>query len=110
LIVDKDGVLLRVQVKTGRFRNGAILFHTYSTHSHRNGIACRPYTNEIEFFGVYCPELNSVIFSRSATTNRQNSQVRWAQPYLIDSAPIPDLVVGAKAADGVSGFGPERPS
>jgi hypothetical protein len=28
LIIDKGGVLSRVQVKTGRLRNGAIVFHT----------------------------------------------------------------------------------
>ncbi len=60
LIIDKDGTLSRVQVKTGRLRNGAILFHPYSTHTHRKGAACRPYVNEVEFFGVYCPELLSV--------------------------------------------------
>lgn len=113
LIIDKDGKLSRVQIKTGRLRNGAILFHTYSTHTHRKGASCRPYTNEVEFFGVYCPELRSVYLIPiedtarlsgtirvNAAKNGQHSQVRWAQPYLIDIISIPDVVVGPDV-DGV---------
>ncbi|MBV8068142.1 MAG: hypothetical protein JO113_09195 [Candidatus Eremiobacteraeota bacterium] len=110
LVIDRDGRLSRVQVKTGRLRNGAILFNTYSSHTHRKGVACRPYTNEIDFFGVYCPELGSVYLIPiadtarlsgtirvKATKNGQCSQVRWAQPYLIDTLSIPDVVVGSQA-------------
>lgn len=115
LIIDKDGKLSRVQVKTGRLRNGVILFHTYSTHTHRKGIACRPYTAEIDFFGIYCPDLGNVYLvpiedtARLSgtlrvddTKNGQSSQVRWAQPYLLDEAPVPELMVGAEAAGGVT--------
>jgi hypothetical protein len=115
LIIDKDRKLSRVQVKTGRLRNGAILFNTYSSHYHRKGVTCKPYTNQIDLFGVYCPELNSVYLipidhtaklSGSlrvrATKNGQYSQVRWAQPYLISVEPVPDVVVGAAALDGVT--------
>ncbi|HEY4433318.1 MAG TPA: group I intron-associated PD-(D/E)XK endonuclease, partial [Candidatus Cybelea sp.] len=35
LILDNEGVLSRVQVKTGRLRNGAILFNCYSVHADR---------------------------------------------------------------------------
>lgn len=120
--MDRDGKLSRVQVKTGRLRNGAIVFNTYSTHAHRGG-AAKPYTNQIEFFGVYCPELRSVYlipiedtarlngsFRVKETKNRLRSHVRWAQPYLIDIVSIPDVVVGAEAVSVVSDSGSRLPS
>jgi hypothetical protein len=32
LVVEKDGILSRVQVKTGRLRNGVVMFNCYSSH------------------------------------------------------------------------------
>ena len=37
LILDDAGVLSRVQVKTDRLRDGAILFNCYSVHAGRKG-------------------------------------------------------------------------
>lgn len=123
LVIDKDGTLSRVQVKTGRLRNGAILFNTYSSHYHRHGGSCKPYTNDIDFFGVYCPQLRSVYLIPiedtaklsgtirvSETKNGQHSHVRWAQPYLIDIVSIPEVVVGTDALNGVTEPGPPAPS
>ncbi|MBV9700763.1 MAG: hypothetical protein JO078_11650 [Candidatus Eremiobacteraeota bacterium] len=116
LIIDLDEKLSRVQVKTGRLRNGAILFNTYSSHYHRKGGVCKSYVDQIDFFGVYCPQLCSVYLiplsdtapsSGSlrvhATKNGQNSHVRWAEPYLISVEPVLDLVVGAQVVDAVAG-------
>jgi hypothetical protein len=116
LVIDKDGKLSRVQVKTGRLRNGAVIFNAYSSHSHRNGIACKPYTDEVDFFGVYCSELRSVYLIPIADTarlsgtlrvyptkNGQSSHVRLAQPYLVSVEALPELVVvGPESVDGVS--------
>src|SRR5262249_13972743 len=123
LVIDRDGTLSRVQVKTGRLRNGAILFNTYSSHYHRKGGACKTYANDIEFFGVYCPELHAVYLIPIEDTaklsgtirvsepkNRQRSQVRWAQPYLIDIVEIPQLVVGSEALNGVTDSSQKAPS
>ena len=60
LIIEKDNVLSRVQVKTGRLRKGVVMFNCSSSHAHRGGVACRVYTGEIEYFGVYCPDTNAV--------------------------------------------------
>jgi hypothetical protein len=113
LIIDRGDALFRVQVKTGRLRNGAILFNTYSSHYHRSGGGCRAYTNEIDYFGIYCPGLNAVYLvpiSHTSpmsgtlrvqpTKNGQSSQVRWAQPYLIAAVTPPDLI-GCEATNGV---------
>ena len=59
LIADKDGVLSRVQVKTGRFRRGAVTFNCCSSHAHRKAPSCRSYHGEVESFGVYCKELEA---------------------------------------------------
>jgi hypothetical protein len=122
LVIDKDGKLSRVQVKTGRLRNGTIVFHTYSSHAHRGG-SCKPYTNQIEFFGVYCPELHSVYLIPiedtarlsgtlrvKETKNRQHAQIRWAQPYLVDIVSIPEVVVGAEAVSVVTDRSSRVPS
>lgn len=123
LVIDKDGKLSRVQVKTGRLRNGAILFNTYSSHYHRHGGSCKPYTSEVDFFGVYCPQLRSVYLIPiedtaklsgtiriDETKNGQHSHVRWAQPYLIDIVSIPEVVVGPAATNGVTDPSPRTPS
>ena len=97
LIIEKDNVLSRVQVKTGRLRKGAILFNCYSSHTHRGGAACRMYTGEIEYFGVYCPDtrgvyllpLDEVTVQQGALRvvppkNGQVKGLRWAERYLLE--------------------------
>ena len=124
LIVDKDGVLSRVQVKTGRLRYGAVLFNCYSSHTHRSGTACRSYEGEVDFFGVYCAELRSVYLvpiadvarvrgslRLTATRSGQSRKVRWAQAYLLPTVAAPDLTsVGPWARNGVSRSGSLVPS
>src|SRR5271168_600225 len=58
IIEDEDGRLARVQIKTGRLRNGAIEFNGYSSHSHRGGVSTRSYAGDVELFGVYCPQVD----------------------------------------------------
>jgi hypothetical protein len=123
LIIDDGDRLSRVQVKTGRLRNGVILFNTYSSHCHRKGVACRPYTDQIDSFGIYCPDVSSVYLVPiadttptsgslrvQATKNGQGSRVRWAEPYLIAVARPAKLVVGVAGADGVTEPRSQMPS
>lgn len=124
LLVDDGCRISRVQVKTGRLRNGAIVFNTYSTHGHRKGVACRPYTNQVDFFGVYCPQTNSAYlipiedtrpFSASlrlhATKNAQDANVRWAHRYLIGVERTPELfAVGPEVVGVVTESGSALPS
>jgi hypothetical protein len=60
LAEDENGRFLRIQVKTGRLRKGVVKFHACSTHSHRGGPQYRRYHGEIDYFGVYCPETETV--------------------------------------------------
>jgi len=91
LVIDDGNVVSRVQVKTGRLRKGAVEWNCCSTHSHRNGPSAKPYTGQIEFFGVYCPQLETAYLVPigetarrctslriSPTKNSQRRRVRWA--------------------------------
>jgi hypothetical protein len=114
LIIEKNEVLSRVQVKTGRVRNGAVIFNCYSSHTHRKGPSSRPYTGQVDFFGIYCQELDigylvpiadlarlSGSLRLQPTRNGQQRHVRWARRYELGTAPRARLKVGDGAQDGV---------
>ena len=96
LIADDGERLARVQCKTGRLRNGAILFNSCSCHGHqRNPVQVRrAYRGEIDCFGVYCPETNGVYLVPvdicgvhmtlrvDEPRNNQRTGVRFARDYL----------------------------
>jgi hypothetical protein len=119
LIASKDGTLSRVQVKTGRLRRGVILFACWSSHSHRKGPSVRTYAGEIDYFAVYCPDVDRVFMVpigdvRTSgalrwlpTKNGQNSRVRWALPYILagkSSHPVGTLAGGEVPSAGVAGL------
>jgi len=58
LIFD-DGSLKRVQCKTGRVKDNAVVFPTASTYAHRGGTR-KTYTDDVDYFGVYCSDNDSV--------------------------------------------------
>lgn len=118
LVIEKDGVFKSVQVKTGRLRKGVVLFNCYSSHTHRRGAACRKYTNEIDYFGVYCPDLDSSYLIPIAelpvqqgmlrvrpTLNGQHTKLRWADKYLLYRG----LAVGKERTDAVAPMALEMP-
>jgi PD-(D/E)XK endonuclease len=79
LAIEEDGRLSRVQCKTGRLHNGAVLFKTASTYSHhpRPKAATRSYHGEIDYFGVYCPANGSVyLIPFEAAPNRSTAALR----------------------------------
>lgn len=113
LIVDKDGVLSRVQVKSGRLRNGAIVFNCYSSHTHRGGVSCRRYLGEIEYFAVYCADVEAVYLIPAAdlsvakgilrlepSRNNQGKKIRWAAPYMLNTGRAAQ--VGTAVSSGVA--------
>jgi hypothetical protein len=93
-VIDDGGRFLRLQVKCGWLKNGAICFNTASLAYHIGGRA-RPYVGEIDLFAVYCPQTSKVYLVPigDVATGRQaslrvapaaNSQVkgiRWARDY-----------------------------
>src|SRR6266849_9302567 len=66
LVIDTGSDFIRVQCKTGRLqRNGAIKFNTCSSTYHHPNAPTRygnsqDYRGAADFFGIYCPENDSV--------------------------------------------------
>ncbi len=58
MIVDRRGKLIKAQCKTGRLRNGVVVFKVSSyngfTGEHRD------YKGEVDVFLIWCPELNTM--------------------------------------------------
>ena len=89
IAVDKNGTLVRIQVKSGRYINGCVEFQTASTYAHRGGKR-KGYVGQIDYFGIYCHELDKIYFvpieEAPATTMRirvdspkkRNSKIREA--------------------------------
>lgn len=118
LVIEKAGKFASVQVKTGRLRNGAVLFNCYSSHAHRGGAACRLYTNDVDYFGVYCPQLDSSylipiaempvqkgVLRVASTVNGQRRKLRWAGRYLL----FEGIGVGKKHPGAVAPMALETP-
>ena len=58
LVIDRGTGFERVQCKTGRLRNGSIVFATCSSTLHHKNGARKNYKGQIEWFAVYCHELD----------------------------------------------------
>jgi hypothetical protein len=62
LVLELGSDLARVQCKTGRLRNGAVLFAACSCYGHHRNprTARRDYAGQVDYFAVYCPETSGV--------------------------------------------------
>lgn len=102
LVVDRDGVFLRIQCKTGRLMNGVI---TFCTSSSAGGKGKRSYIGEVDYFAVFCPENNNVYLvpikdcPKSSmrlrvdppVNNSSVSTVNWAKDYVYGQYSIKEL-------------------
>ncbi|MBO0859275.1 MAG: hypothetical protein J2P21_12500 [Chloracidobacterium sp.] len=92
LIVDTGKRLMKVQVKTGRLRNGCIIFPMQRHSGHKT--KPRSYDQgEIDLFAVYCPGNGKIYVWQfgdnpcqgylrySDTRNKQQQKIRWAKDY-----------------------------
>ena len=59
-VIDEDGRFRRIQVKTGKVKNGAIEFSTASTNLENGKWVRHGYRGQIDDFAVYCPKLDKV--------------------------------------------------
>lgn len=99
LVIDEGGRFQRVQCKTGRLRAGAVRFAACSSYAHHPNpkLSRRDYVDEIDSFGVYCPETGGVYLVPIAdaavrrqgalrvqpTRNGQSMKIRLAATYEI---------------------------
>lgn len=93
LVVDLGHRMLKVQVKTGRLRDGCVLFPVQRISGHRGKRRKRYGESEFHIFAVYCPDndklyVQSLAESLSSgrlrcdeTKNRQKEKVRWARHF-----------------------------
>jgi hypothetical protein len=106
LVLDCGGVFVRVQCKTGRLRNGVILFAARSTRCNMNSVSTREYVGEADMFMVYCRETEGLyavpIEDVKATggrlrvaspANGQKTRIRWASDYELapNRQPVPNV-------------------
>lgn len=93
-VVDNSKRLLRVQCKTGRVKNGSLLFNAYSQSG--NGSVKMSYKGLADLFAVLNPEddrvylvpvedvgVTDVSLRLKPTLNGQSQRVRWAELYLL---------------------------
>ena len=99
LVIDSGARLSRVQCKTGRLRNGSVIFNTCSSYAHHPnpGVTKRTYVGDIDEFAVFCPDtcgvyllpIDDVQATRRAALrvdpcrNGQRKRVRLAAAYQI---------------------------
>ncbi len=101
VVEDAQGDLQKVQVKTGRLRNGAVIFNAFSTTYHHPNNGGRQhyvhgYGGEIDAFLVWCPDLNEAYWVPSNEVgqrqvalrvdpprNNQRARIRFAADYRI---------------------------
>jgi hypothetical protein len=78
LVIDnKDGTFTRVQVKTGRIRNGAVIFSTGNANPPANGRReSRNYNGYADVFIVYSPELNQCYWIPVAEAAKVSMRLR----------------------------------
>lgn len=94
MIIDDQGTLGRVQCKTATLKDGVVRFKTHSMT--RSTGKTRSYHEEVEFFGAYCHENNTVYLVPVADApnnvcylrldpprNNQTKGLRWAKDYVI---------------------------
>jgi PD-(D/E)XK endonuclease len=94
LVLEIDGSFLRVQCKTGRLRDGCVVFRAQSVRSNTRRSVVRDYKDDVEQFIVYCPEtgrLYAIPIDEATrtqgtlrvdpTANGQKKRVRWARDY-----------------------------
>jgi len=94
LVLDVDGVFMRVQCKTGRLRNGCVEFSAQSIRVNTKRTVRRDYRDQVEVFMVHCPETGGIYaipveeatrtnctLRIEPTANCQDKGIRWARDY-----------------------------
>jgi hypothetical protein len=96
LVIDKGLCLQRVQCKTGRVRNGCLMFNACSFSG--NGATRRDYKDVADLFAVLNPQTGDVYIipveevghtvaslRLNPPLNRQSKGIRWAKSFLLSS-------------------------
>jgi hypothetical protein len=113
LVAESDGRLWRLQVKTGRLRDGKVVFETESMHTNSQGNVYERYDGDVDYFTVYCHEIEELYLVREDEVEtgmslridqpeRADDTINWAEDYEFDERwpPSPDdRLSGSRALD-----------
>lgn len=113
LIAESDEGLWKLQVKTGRLRDGKVLFEAESMHTNSQGNVYERYEGDVDYFAVYCRDIEQLYLVREneAETGmslrvdppeRTDDTINWAEEYEFDERwpPDPDdRLSGSRALD-----------
>src|SRR5205085_1552655 len=107
LAIEADGVLQRVQCKTGHLENGAVFFRTSSSYYHHPNpsVPAKHYLGQVDCFAVYCRATSGVYLVPIADLspqwqgalridpprNNQRRRVRFAAGYEVGRVTIEGL-------------------
>jgi hypothetical protein len=116
LVIEEGDTLARVQCKTGRLRNGAVVFRPCSTYGHHPNPreVRRDYIGQVDYFAVHCPETagvylipiaelpnrNSAALRVAPPRNSQQRRIRLADKYLIATVGVSPVRVRSTEALG----------
>src|SRR5262249_24567798 len=93
LIVDRGDKILKVQVKTGRLREGCILFAAQRINGHHGTRRFKYEDGEFDLFAIYCPDNGQIYLVPMlgelaegrlrvcVTKNNQQQNVRWSTDF-----------------------------
>ena len=96
LAVDTGTRIVKVQVKTATFGRGCIQCKTRRRNASYNRTMRRYEKGEVDYFAIYCPQLNelygmsfeaanvSASLRIEPTLNKQEKYIRWARDYSWD--------------------------
>jgi hypothetical protein len=96
-----DGRLLKVQIKTGWMTDGKVRFHGKSQHTNASGNVYETYDGDVDFFLVYCHELERMYWIHEDEFRTQMSlrveepkqvkpSINWAEEYEFDATWPPE--------------------
>lgn len=95
LAEDESGNVWKLQVKTGRYRDGKVLFKGKSQHTNSQGHTYELYDGDVDFFAVHCDEVaglylvpedevGSSMSLRIADAKQDHRAINWAADYAFD--------------------------
>jgi hypothetical protein len=91
----RDGVIVKIQIKTGWITDGRIQFSTQSTHTNSQGNVRKSYDGDVDVFVVYCYETETMYlvgeqeFDKSISLRVEEPEINhkninWADEFEFD--------------------------
>ena len=92
LVVDTGSRFVRVQIKTGRVKNGSLAFETSSITTKNGDFIHKNYTGQIDYFAVYWREKDLVLFVPIEKTGKRGTTLRFNPTKAYNTTSVNDFV------------------